>query len=233
MVTVSGNGYFGLAERGPLDRVIAAVGCVDVAPAWPDQLAPGGFCLVPLLHGGWHPLTRIAPSGGAITGVVVGRAGFVGIQGHQAGRSPWPHSGRLGPQPELWWAALPGASAADLKPEAIGGRRMWDLGYRLALEDRRTACLLSLPEGGSSAAVDPGTRPIGWAGGKRPALRDRNLAIARQWVAMGRPAVGDFTSRFTPLTDAPSGPASVRSDTGLSMIDRVDFRQTATRAAPV
>lgn len=228
VVVAAADGHFGLAERAPFDRVVATVGCVDLAPAWLDQLAPGGFCLVPLQHDGWHPLTRIQPAGDGIGGVVVGRAGFVGIQGHQAGRSPWPRSGRLGPEPAAQWSPLPAELAADLRPEegrrSIGSRGMWDLAYLLALEDRRTAFMLSLAEDASSAAIDAEGGRIGWAGPEGSPLRDRLLEVAKRWTALGRPAVGDYRSDFTSRSDA--GPGEEVPSSQAWVVDRVDFRQT-------
>jgi protein-L-isoaspartate(D-aspartate) O-methyltransferase len=226
---VAADGYFGLPQRAPFDRVVATVGCIDVAPAWLDQLAPDGFCLVPLQHDGWHPLTRIARGEAGITGLVVGRSGFVAIRGHQAGRSPWPHAAPLGPDPEAEWADLPAGLAADLRPEegreAIGGRRMWDLAYLLALEDRRTASLLSLADDGSTAAIDPGRGQIGWAGPGGPSMRARLLEVAQRWVTLGRPSLGDYTGAFTPLaTAAPEQDPAVAQ----WIVDRVDFRQTVS-----
>ena len=237
---VAADGYFGHFQRAPFDRVVATVGCVDVAPAWLDQLAPGGFCLIPLQHGGMHPLTRIEPSGGQITGAVVGRAGFVAIQGYQAGRSPWPRAGRLGPGPAAEWGALPDRLADELAPEAgrqaIGGRRMWDLAYFLALEDRRAAFLLSLAEEDSSANVDAAEGRIGWTGPAGPVLRDELLVTAERWIAIGRPGVADYTSVFVPL-GAESGSRPAEDDQQQQppvqrwSIDRVDYRQIV-RAYP-
>jgi protein-L-isoaspartate(D-aspartate) O-methyltransferase len=226
---VASDGYFGMAEGAPFDRVVATVGCVDVAPAWLDQLAPGGFCLVPLQHDGWHPLTRVDQQAGDIFGVVVGRAGFVAIQGRQAGRAPWPRAGRLGPRPDVEWAALPAALAQDLLPEpgreATGSLAMWDLSYLLALEDRRTAFLLSLAESDSSAVVDAGGGRIGWAGTGGGALRDRILEVADRWVALSRPKVGDYRSTFRLLSD-PHETADLPASAASWELDRVDFCQT-------
>ena len=36
------DGHEGAAEQAPFHRIIATVGCGDLAPAWLDQLAPGG-----------------------------------------------------------------------------------------------------------------------------------------------------------------------------------------------
>ncbi len=94
------------------------VGCVDVAPAWLGRLAPGGFCVVPLEHGGWHPLTSAEPNGDGARLTVLGPAGFVAIQGQQAGCRPWPHAGRLGPEPRGRMVPLPDELAAGLLPGA-------------------------------------------------------------------------------------------------------------------
>jgi protein-L-isoaspartate(D-aspartate) O-methyltransferase len=220
------DGHFGL--RGPFDRVVATVGCVDLSSAWLAQLAPGGFCLVALEHGGWHPLTRAEPSPEGAKGTVVGRSGFVGIQGHQAGRSPWPRAGRLAPGPAVKWTPLPEPLAAELSSEpgreAIGGRRLFDLAYLLAMEDRRTAYMLSLAEANSSAVIDsPGGR-IGRAGPAGEALQDRLLETAELWRQLGRPTVHDYASNFNPA--GPEVPLTGEQEGGVRwVIERLDFHQ--------
>lgn len=52
VVLVTGDGALGHPDHAPYDRIIATVGVWDLAPAWRDQLAPGGRLVVPLdLHG--------------------------------------------------------------------------------------------------------------------------------------------------------------------------------------
>jgi protein-L-isoaspartate(D-aspartate) O-methyltransferase len=49
---VTGDGALGCPDHAPYHRIIATVGVWDLAPAWRDQLAPGGRLVVPLdLHG--------------------------------------------------------------------------------------------------------------------------------------------------------------------------------------
>lgn len=49
---VAGDGALGHPEGAPYHRIIATVGVWDLAPAWRDQLRPGGRLVVPLdLHG--------------------------------------------------------------------------------------------------------------------------------------------------------------------------------------
>ncbi|MGC1212913.1 MAG: methyltransferase, FxLD system [Micromonospora sp.] len=52
VTVVCGDGAHGYPPAAPYDRIIATVGVWDLAPAWLDQLAPGGRIVVPLdLHG--------------------------------------------------------------------------------------------------------------------------------------------------------------------------------------
>jgi protein-L-isoaspartate(D-aspartate) O-methyltransferase len=52
VTVIRADGAGGLADRAPYDRIIATVGVWDLAPAWLDQLAPGGRIVVPLDLGG-------------------------------------------------------------------------------------------------------------------------------------------------------------------------------------
>ncbi len=70
---VQGDGALGHAASGPFDRIVATVGCSDVAWAWADQLRPDGVLLLPLEHGGSHPLVRLRAAGtDRLCGGVVG-----------------------------------------------------------------------------------------------------------------------------------------------------------------
>jgi len=221
---VAGDGYFGVAGRAPFDRVVATVGCADVAPLWLAQLAPGGFCLVPLQHGGLHPLARVEPKADGATAMIVAAAGFVAIQGHQAGHSPWPHVGRLGPDPNVEWSPLSDRLEKALdRGEGQGSwRPTWDMDYLVALEDRRAASALSLNDGTSSAAIDPKGGRVGHLGPDGRELQDRLLELAHLWVDLGCPARADYTSTLTPL-----GPnIAVAANEPLSwVVDRLDYRQ--------
>jgi protein-L-isoaspartate(D-aspartate) O-methyltransferase len=43
-----GDGWEGLAQEAPYDRIIVTASSMDIAPAWHDQLAPGGRIVLPL-----------------------------------------------------------------------------------------------------------------------------------------------------------------------------------------
>lgn len=45
---VCGDGWAGVADGAPYDRIVLTVGAHDISPAWRGQLAPGGRLLLPL-----------------------------------------------------------------------------------------------------------------------------------------------------------------------------------------
>jgi len=83
---IARDGALGEPENGPYDRIIATVGCPDISPTWVDQLAEGGFMLVPLQHGaeGFNPVVRMWKEGERVLGRFVGFSGFMSIQGELA-----------------------------------------------------------------------------------------------------------------------------------------------------
>jgi protein-L-isoaspartate(D-aspartate) O-methyltransferase len=48
VLAVCADGGYGHPERAPFDRVIVTAGAWDIAPAWLDQLAPGGRLVLPV-----------------------------------------------------------------------------------------------------------------------------------------------------------------------------------------
>lgn len=62
---IGGDGTEGVAERAPFDRVVATVGCLDIAPAWIGQLAEGGSCSC---RSNTAPCTRGSRSGNPRSG---------------------------------------------------------------------------------------------------------------------------------------------------------------------
>ncbi|HLI43844.1 MAG TPA: methyltransferase domain-containing protein [Acidimicrobiales bacterium] len=231
-----GDGYLGWPELAPFDRVVATVGCCDLAPAWVDQVGPAGSVLLPLQHGGWHPLTRIEPGGRCPVARVVARSGFVAIQGHQEATAPW----RARPLEQLPAAAgpgvpLPAGLARLLAPEAgrerVGARARWDLDYYVALEDPRATSLLVLDDGASTAWVEPRGDRVCWRGPSGEALGDRLVAYARAWEALGCPPAAAYESEFH-RRPAPAAPPGERGGERHWVVERLDHRQVVTYRAP-
>jgi protein-L-isoaspartate(D-aspartate) O-methyltransferase len=84
----TGDGWLGVADRAPFDRIQATVGVWDLASAWADQLAPAGTLVAPLwLRAGVHAtaaFTRPGSDGRLRSHQVVG-CEFVRLRGPHAG----------------------------------------------------------------------------------------------------------------------------------------------------
>lgn len=82
---IAGDGAFGYPANAPYDRIVATVGYPDISWRWLEQLAPGGFMLIPLQHGvEGHPLPMIWKEKDKVVGRFVGWSGFMSIQGELA-----------------------------------------------------------------------------------------------------------------------------------------------------
>ena len=93
ITTIRGDGALGHAEGGPFDRIVATVGCSDISWDWVDQLRPDGLLLVPLEHGGSHPLVKLRVlQPGRLVGRIVGWSGFMRMRGDMATSGAWPSS---------------------------------------------------------------------------------------------------------------------------------------------
>jgi len=215
------DGVDGAPERAPFDRIVATVGCSDLSPKWAEQLAEGGRMLVPLDHAGGHPLFLLHKERGTLVGRVVSWTGFMPIRGplhvdglwpigvlqpdadeviHQ--RDPWPGFGAEGPLPSL------GCSADES-----------DLLFYLSLADRR-ACWAP---GGGGLSDDRNGWAVAGPGGirwwKDASLVEQLDGLHSEWLARGRPAVGDYRVAFVPIEEDSSPPR------GGWAVDRRFFRE--------
>lgn len=98
---VAGDGGFGHPTGAPYDRIILTVGAWDVAPAWWEQLRPGGRLVLPLTVGGAQKSVAFERTNGRLVSVSVTACLFMRLRGACAGpgrRVP------LGPDPglDLW-----------------------------------------------------------------------------------------------------------------------------------
>jgi protein-L-isoaspartate(D-aspartate) O-methyltransferase len=205
VTVVHGDGYQGWPARAPYDRIIVTCGCVGLSPRWLAQLAPGGLALVPVAHGGVHPIVAVWRKGPVVRGRMALWADFLEA------------AGPLGQHHPAVLHAIP-ADAAFTSHPRVGPVLDWE-GYAelwcfLAARDRRITRMATLVAGidpmkGMCALHDPG-RGIAWiqmdgsvhvAGA--PALLAETTRLLREWEALGRPRLEDWRCTF-----AETGPAS-------------------------
>jgi protein-L-isoaspartate(D-aspartate) O-methyltransferase len=179
------------------DRIVATVGCNDIAPAWLEQLDADGALLVPLVHGAAHPRVRLTDDDDVL-GTYTGYSGFVGIRGRQAGHSPWAARASTVPKRSIV-RELPTYVAAALAPPDPARPRWnpaeWALGFYVALRDRR-ASLAGLDDGDSFARVERATLVLGGAHGE--ALGADLAALAESWLDLGAPGLERYETAFSP-----------------------------------
>lgn len=87
---VQGDGALGYPPGAPFDRIVATVGLLEVPPAWPEQLAPGGKIVTPLYLGGApqdHILVSLELRDGYLEGVGLANLRMVLFRGEGAGHS--------------------------------------------------------------------------------------------------------------------------------------------------
>lgn len=81
VTVICGDGYHGHPPAGPFDRILATCSVRGVLPTWLDQLTPDGVVLVPLAHGGIHPLTIIGHTTTTPMARGAGSANFMSAEG--------------------------------------------------------------------------------------------------------------------------------------------------------
>lgn len=78
---IAADGGFGHPAAAPYDRIILTVGAWDVAPAWPDQLRPGGRLVLPLTVGGTQKAVAFEHDAGHLLSVSVKECLFMPLRG--------------------------------------------------------------------------------------------------------------------------------------------------------
>jgi protein-L-isoaspartate(D-aspartate) O-methyltransferase len=215
------DGFEGVPEQAPFDRIVATVGCADLSPQWAAQLAEDGRLLVPLRHAGGHPLVLLRSEDGGLGGRVAGWSGFMDARGRLHADRLWAmgiaqpdDQGAVGER-----APWPGFGTDETDPGPDDPVDEQDLLFYLSLVDRR-ACWapggVALSDGRNGwATADPSG--IRW-------WRDDTLAddLDRHhadWLAIGRPTLGDYRVAFVPLGEGrPPPPAGW-------VLDRPSFRE--------
>jgi protein-L-isoaspartate(D-aspartate) O-methyltransferase len=221
------DGARGAPDRAPFDRIVATVGCVDIAPAWVAQLASDGQLLIPLEHGGMHPRVLLTKEAGstALTGRFTGRSAFLRMLGSQGAHHLWPDD--VAPRGRARHIALPTELALALEPSEDRAqhplRRHWDLATSLAIRDQRAAPGVGLRSGTSAAYLR--RDKVDTHGPDGPALAARLLALAAAWMDQGCPTVEAYALELTPRDGTPPPPSDAH---GPWVIDRIDYRETVS-----
>jgi len=85
VLVLTRDGALGALEHAPFDRIVLTVGTWDVAPAWRDQLAPGGRLLLPLWLRGAQRTVAFERSNGHLASLSVSSCAFMRLRGAFAG----------------------------------------------------------------------------------------------------------------------------------------------------
>jgi protein-L-isoaspartate(D-aspartate) O-methyltransferase len=201
------DGFEGVPEQAPFDRIVATVGCSDLSPHWAEQLADDGVMLVPLAHASGHPLVLARKDGAALRGRMVLRTGFIPVRGPLHIEDMWSLGVRVAHPAELVHEHDDRPRFAARRPDEPMGITddETDFLFFLGLQDRR-AC--HAPQGPALSAG-----PDGWAALAPDGIwwwKDASLAREldrryREWDARGRPALEDYQISFRPI-DADGDP---------------------------
>jgi protein-L-isoaspartate(D-aspartate) O-methyltransferase len=204
------DGYAGFPATGPYERIIVTCGIRGVPPGWLTQLDAGGFALVPLAHGGLHPLIRV--SADARASVHYGHAGFMHAAGplfpkladdFPAPRPDAPHAtlavrdGRLAGDRHSFWFA---AAAIDRRITCV------DLanGWAPALIGESAMAWFTADEvyAGELPAERP-TAAAGAGGDGVAAVLDEATALLDRWEALGQPPARAWSTTLLPAPGLP------------------------------
>jgi protein-L-isoaspartate(D-aspartate) O-methyltransferase len=206
------DGFEGVPEQAPFDRIVATVGCSDLSPHWAGQLADDGAMLIPLAHASGHPLVLVRKDAGwqdtrVLRGRMVLRTGFIPVRGPLHIEDLWQRGVWMPAGDEPVHEPDPGprftARQTD-EPMGITDDET-DFLFFLGLSDRRACHALQGP--GLTAGPD------GWAALAPDGIwwwKDESLARDldrwyREWDARGRPAMEDYRITFVPI-DADGDP---------------------------
>jgi protein-L-isoaspartate(D-aspartate) O-methyltransferase len=201
------DGFEGVPEQAPFDRIVATVGCSDLSPHWAEQLAGDGAMLVPLQHASGHPLLLARKDGNALRGRMVLRTGFIPVRGPLHIEDLWAQGVWIPRGAEPVHEPDPEPRFTVRRPDEPMGMTddETDFLFFLGLQDRR-AC--HAPQGPALSAG-----PDGWAALAPDGIwwwKDASLAREldrryREWDARGRPALEDYQISFRPI-DADGDP---------------------------
>lgn len=141
---ICADGALGFAEGAPYDRIILTVGASDVAPAWREQLSPGGRLVLPLFMGGnVQKCIALEQAGDHLNSVSITCCSFIMLRGAVAESQAIM---QLGPRPGLYVSA---GNAGRIDAEATyrwlaGPAREWQTSIRVTPHEVRESLTLWL-----------------------------------------------------------------------------------------
>jgi protein-L-isoaspartate(D-aspartate) O-methyltransferase len=130
------DGGYGYVGAAPYDRIILTVGAWDIAPAWWEQLGPGGRLVLPLSLPGGQKSIAFEREGEHLSSLSVRDCGFVRLRGAFAD----PHPGctvQLGPDPglEVWCGPQVSLGAEKAYGWLTGARVDWETNVAVAVSE--------------------------------------------------------------------------------------------------
>jgi protein-L-isoaspartate(D-aspartate) O-methyltransferase len=211
---VCGDGFFGVPEAAPFDRIVATVGCPDLSPHWLAQLDGSGFLLIPLQHGLSDPLARLRRDPDFPTqalGRIVDTSGFMQIQGALTWATPWRNSLIVGlPERPTWSRRLPDALTSTAEPgHPLGQAHHRAFAFFLSLALRPlwyTNDGYGLADPGAASVVVVTREAIeGYSatpfGKSLDALYESFLGLLDLWIDLATPVPSDFELHFVPKSE--------------------------------
>jgi protein-L-isoaspartate(D-aspartate) O-methyltransferase len=140
----TGDGWDGVADGAPYDRIVLAASTADLSPSWIDQLSEGGILVVPLwIRAGWQAVVALRKAAGRLVSTDVRGGGFIALRGRaappdvSASRGGWRIVGAAEEDRDAIFALLETEPRIVLGPEYDAARgRSWD---------RMTALVLATP----------------------------------------------------------------------------------------
>lgn len=222
------DGADGWPAAAPYDRIILTVGAADIAPAWVEQLLPGGVLVIPLWINTAQvsvAFERLEGDGAVLRSRSVEPCGFMRIRGKLAGVDrylPIAPGVMIGGGPEhLPVETLRALLADEPRREPLSGVSWDGFFFHTALRDDSLLTLHLTPPGGPgvygfglavlgpapalAAVIAPhqggDTELWSWGG---ESARDRMLAAYHAWVAAGSPDVRAVRLSIYPLDAAPA-----------------------------
>ena len=208
---ICGDGALGHAASAPFDRIVATVGCSDISWDWVEQMQQDGLLLVPLDHGGSHPLVKLRVGAtGRVAGRIVGWTAFMRMRGDLETSGPWavwpPDVGGRAPDavrplfPALERALADSSASADAEAEWWRMPSAWyDFHFFACLCDRRA---YRGPEGlglvdddGASAALIRRDGVQVWGGS---GLYEELETAYGRWERLDAPALSSWRIEVVP-----------------------------------